>query len=449
MVPLSRREAMRTKRTLEKALKAGHRPPSESSGKGPTAINAAAQALELPRTTVAARIKIMKRVHGLEPDWKLWQPPKGAGKIAQANDLAEQKRRDELAAVKRENVALKRQINDSEDFRQALFGLAGQPVNPPRWTLSSRNSNGPGVPVLFTSDFQWGETVNRPEVDGLNEYSIAIAQRRYKRLIETAIHLSFDHTVKPKYPGIVYLRGGDAINGEIHEEFLVNNELTSIPALTDLCETECAGIEALLSKFDRVQVYSVPGNHGRTTRKPWSAGYAAMNYETLLAHMIEREFKNERRVRFVTPKSGDVYFTVRGTRSLLTHGDRIGSRGGQGFVGPVATIQRGHYKVRDQYAQSGLPVDCVLTGHFHTYFVWDHGIANGSLVGPNSFSKNVLRARPEPASQTFFHVHERFGITDLWRIWVDAPPKAGDVPWVHDRFMDSASAAADRGGKSA
>src|SRR5690606_16703179 len=116
--------------------------------------------------------------------------------------------------------------------------------------------------------------------------------------------------------------------------------------------------------------------------------------------------------------------------------------GGQGYIGPVATILRGHQKVLSQYERMRMPVDCVLTGHFHTRFTWDHGIANGALPGFNSFAKNVIRARPEPATQTLFHVHEKFGITHIWPILVDEPVGASAEPWIADRYLTAREKAA-------
>lgn len=437
--PLSLREAQRRIAAIDKALKAGHRPPTEP-GNGPTAVSVAADALGMARVSLRGCLTRIEQVHGIAPDWSLWQAPKGAGDIATRGivDRGAQRLKDENAALRAEIRRLQREANAGDDLRQAMFGLAQQPIEPKHWQRAERRlSGGPGVPVLFTSDFQWGECVRRAEVDGLNEYGIEVARKRYRRLIETTVSLCFDYQAKPRYPGLVYLRGGDAINGEIHEEFLSQNELLSIPSVKDLCETECAGIEALLGRFDRLLVATVPGNHGRTTRKPYSAGYADTNYETLLAWMIEREFKNEKRVRFVTPLSGDYRFQIYGTRFLLTHGDRIGSRGGQGFIGPIATILRGHYKVRQQYARMGQPVDYVLNGHYHTYAILPHGISNGSLVGFNAFAKNIIRAEPEPASQTLFFVSDKFGLTHAWPVYVDDTPASCGLPWISDRFMEA------------
>ena len=245
-------------------------------------------------------------------------------------------------------------------------------------------------------------------------------------MIEKTISLSFDHMVKPKYSnGIVYLRGGDAISGDIHDDLRETNDLSSVPAVMCVVAEEAAGIEKLADKFGKVTVISGPGNHGRTTHKPRSKAYVNLNYETLIAYMLEREFKNDKRVTFITPQSGEAYFSIYNTRFLMTHGDRIGSRGGQGFIGPVATIARGVHKTRKQYASIGKPVDYMLIGHFHEPMWIPFCCVNGNLAGFSEYARD-LRVEPGPPSQELFFVNEDIGITARWQILADKMGKATD-----------------------
>jgi hypothetical protein len=147
----------------------------------------------------------------------------------------------------------------------------------------------------------------------------------------------------------------------------------------------------------------------------------ALTYDQLAIWTIEKYFsaKGEKRISFVTPPSGDAYYSLFDTHYLLTHGDRIGSRGGQGFVGPAATIARGIQKVRQQFARMGKPINFVLTGHFHVAMDLPNGIANGCLAGFSEYAKSELRAEPEPPTQTMFWTHPKWGLTTIRRIRVD------------------------------
>lgn len=60
---------------VEEALKKKHRPPGVG-GKGLAALAVAADSLGVNRTTFSNSINQAKQLHGLEPDWSLWQNPR-------------------------------------------------------------------------------------------------------------------------------------------------------------------------------------------------------------------------------------------------------------------------------------------------------------------------------------------------------------------------------------
>ena len=125
--------------------------------------------------------------------------------------------------------------------------------------------------------------------------------------------------------------------------------------------------------------------------------------------------ESDKNVSFYIPKSGEAYFELYGCNFLATHGDRIGSRGGQGFIGCSATIARGQHKTRQAYAQIGKPVDWMLIGHFHTPMQLEHTIANGTTVGYSQYARD-LKIEPSYPSQTLFYVNDKYGVTDVSRI---------------------------------
>jgi hypothetical protein len=133
--------------------------------------------------------------------------------------------------------------------------------------------------------------------------------------------------------------------------------------------------------------------------------------------MLSREFKNDKRVTFQTTKSPDVYFPIYERRILMTHGDNIGSRGGQGMVGPAATIMRGAQKVIMEQAALGRVVDEVHMGHFHQFMYMDWVLVNGCFPGYSEFAKNN-RMRPGPPEQTLLFYHPKRGVVDLKRIYL-------------------------------
>ena len=136
--------------------------------------------------------------------------------------------------------------------------------------------------------------------------------------------------------------------------------------------------------------------------------------------MLRREFMADPRVTFQGTKSPDVYFEIYRTRILLTHGDKIGSRGGQGFVGAEATILRGAQKVILEQSRIGRTVDQVHVGHFHIAREMGAALSNGCLPGYSEYAK-MHRMRPEMPSQWLVFYNPRWGPVDWKKVYLEDP----------------------------
>lgn len=293
-------------------------------------------------------------------------------------------------------------------------GNAG--FKPAEWALPERKrGKREHMPYLLTSDFQVGEVIRADETETGYGYDTPTFIRRYRKLIETTIYLSFSHGgVDWSYPGIIYARGGDTISGGIHQELAETDDLTPIEAVEVVFEEESAGILKLADAFGRVEVKSpdAAGNHDRNTFKPQSKKASAHSYDRIISYMLRRHFQNDKRIHFQTSPSFDVVFPIYKQNILLTHGDRIGSRGGQGFIGPAATIMRGAQKVIAEQAALGRKIDRVDMGHFHTPIPLDWVICNGCLPGYSEYAKS-FRMRPTPPQQFLLYHHPDRGVVDI------------------------------------
>lgn len=317
-----------------------------------------------------------------------------------------------------------------EDRLRDFECVGGSTALPAEWTLKPSCYEREHIPYLFTSDFQIGEVIRPEETDSAHGYDAPTFQLRYRRLIELTVDLALNHQSGWNYPGMIYARGGDTISGGIHEELLETDELTPIEAVELAFEEEAAGILKLAEAFGKVEVKSTGGNHDRDTRKPQSKRANAHSYDRLVGYMLRREFRNDPRVSFQTSESPDVYFPVYSTRILLTHGDKIGSRGGQGFIGPAATIMRGAQKVIMEQMALGRPVDEVHVGHFHTPLELGYAIANGCLPGYSEYAK-LLRCRPEAPSQWLMFYSAKHGRVDMKKLYLEEPKPSG-VSWMSE-----------------
>lgn len=336
--------------------------------------------------------------------------------------LNEEKLETKLKLAEQMIRQIKKENESAEAVRKEIYGLAEMTPDPPAWIHEPRPAKMPGVPMTIWSDFHWGEVVGRDEVGGVNEFNRAIAKKRFNRLVGATLDLTFSHMVNPSYPGIIVCLGGDIISGNIHAELAETNEGFVQQSVLEVQEQLIAGLSLLADKFKKVFVPCVVGNHGRTTLKPRAKGRVFESYEWNLYCQLELYFRNDKRIQFLIPNETDAYFNVLGHRFLLTHGDTLGVKGGDGIIGAIGPIARGVTKVGRSEAQIGRDFDTLLMGHYHTYIPRGDAvpvIVNGALKGYDEYARLMLRVPYSRPSQALWFVHQKHGITAQWQLYLD------------------------------
>lgn len=388
--------------------------------------------LGIPRSSIQNMLSRCHAWYGI--DYKAGDTkPAQATPAATISELPEDERHGLESTIR----TLKRSLQEAnearltdERIRKSIFGLAGQSSSPPDWLLSPASGGAPGIPVTIWSDWHWGEVVRADEVGGINTFSIQTAHERIRRLVNNTIDLCMHHMVNPKYPGIVICLGGDMISGDIHEELAISNELETLPTLIDLRDKLIWALSKMADTFGRVFVPCVVGNHGRQTHKPRAKARIVTNYEWLLYQMLEKHFVQDDRIKFLIPRDTDAHFNVAGHRYMLTHGDSLGVKGGDGMIGALGPIMRGTIKLRNSESRIGREFDTVIMGHWHQYVPMPGCIVNGSLVGFNEYAKIFLRARYQPPIQALWFTHPKHGVTFQIPIYLDEVRSVETEGWV-------------------
>jgi len=322
-------------------------------------------------------------------------------------EVRRHKQRAEEAS--RQLKELEERLVAAEDIRGELLNLG--PVEISKLVPNTRRPSGRRSVILHISDIQYGEVIDLDAMDGVNSYNIEIANQRIARYFQKAHRFVTELWQGPRAEEIVILLNGDMISGALHHELDRTDGVRPLQAAKLVAEQLIAGIGLLLSEGFRIRIINTPGNHGRMTIKPESKDHVLQNYDTLVGWFIEAAFKSNSLVSVRYSKSIDALFNVFDFPMLVTHGDRIGSRGGAGFLGATATIVRGHFKLVADYAARGIHVYKVFTGHFHTGVVTTAGYANATMAGPSEYSRDG-RMGIQPASQDYFVVEENHGIIE-------------------------------------
>jgi hypothetical protein len=356
---------------------------------------------------------------------------------------AESKATNELEDLKAKfkllehELAVTKKANDTaESIRETIYGLKALPMEQPKWITKLRPAKNPGVPMTLWSDWHWGETVFPDQVGGVNKFDQSIARDRVKRLVDITLDLALHHMVNPDYPGIVVCLGGDMISGGIHEELRETNWGPINDCIAELRGQIAAALKGMADRFGHVFVPCVVGNHGRATLKPRAKHRVIENHEWNLYQSLEAHFHDigDKRVQFLIPRETDAYFTVLGHRFLLTHGDTLGVKGGDGIIGAIGPIARGAFKVGRSEAQIGRDFDTLLMGHWHTYIPRGEAapvIVNGALKGYDEYARLMLRVPYSRPSQALWFVHQKHGITAQWQVYLDEVRKSSETAeWV-------------------
>ncbi len=326
-----------------------------------------------------------------------------------------------VSALTAENKTLADRARKAEDLRAGLFGLTETPPDPVAFRAPEGGDGGAETIVLFLSDLHWGEVVSLPAMDGLNSFDLEIARARLGRYFQTVADLATKHWTGPAPARLILVLGGDLVSGEIHAELAKTNEAKALPAVKDLASHLAEGVALLRRRLScPIDVVSLAGNHGRSTLKPESKESAETSYDILVSDFLEMALRGRDGIAFWVPSSVDAVFSVYGWRVLATHGDRIGSRGGTGFIGPAATAARGMKRLVADYAARGVHLDLIMIGHFHTPLMLEEGFVNGCLPGPSEYSRDG-RFRPAPARQIWLTIHPRRGVTATRWINVGSP----------------------------
>lgn len=350
----------------------------------------------------------------------------------------------ELHEQRKTITRLTQDHDDARTVRENIYKIAAYDPEPPEWTVREGRAGARGVPATIWSDWHYGEVVRMP---GINNYDKTVAKRRIKRLAETTVDLAVNHMGRAKitYPGCIVALGGDMLGGDIHEELMKTNDRTTQQAIEDLTDLIAGALELMATTFGKLYVPCVVGNHGRSTKKMQMKERVFTSHEWNVYCNLARHFKRSKHVQFSIPETADHLFNIFGHRYLLTHGDSLGTKGGDGIIGALGPIMRGNLKTHRSEAQLGRDYDTLLIGHWHQYITLPGLIVNNSLKGYDEYAHLTLRAPHSRPSQALWFTHPQHGLTAHWQVYLEEQltPITAAMPWVQwQEFTDTRREAA-------
>ena len=351
----------------------------------------------------------------------------------------------EVTRLKDENRRLRSSLEDchrdalgEDEVRRMLGVLSDAPHDPPAW-LTGRPQHhatrSPETLVTCWSDWHLGEVVSREETAGVNEYSLEVARDRFWRVVESTIEVAREHGPGGRgtpYSGAVVNLVGDMVSGGLHPELVKTDEEGLLQSILSARDMLVQGLTRMADEFGSVYAPAVAGNHGRTTRKPEFKGYTYTNADWLIYELAKRHFDaaGDARIRIDTRRSNDVYYKVHAHRYMLTHGDMLGVKGGDGIIGSLGPIARGEIKFRGAAMSAGQEYDTLVMGHWHQQLWLPRVIVSNTLKGYDEYARLSLRAPISKPSQPLWFHHPRRGVTSKWDIQADEACSKPVAEWV-------------------
>lgn len=301
--------------------------------------------------------------------------------------------------LEQENRELRARLNASrkqsvrEERVTAAIEDALQSVPPRRAKLTVARPKPGKEPrhrhLLVLSDWHGGERVEREQVNGLNEYSWEIMERRVDEVIDATLSHK-EHS--PSLTGLDILLVGDMCSGSNHEELAVTNEFPLAEQGVKVGYLLADTVERLAPHYENVRVGSVVGNHPRLVKKP-----AAKNVHDNMdwvASLICKE-----RVRSLPNVEMEVgghalFWEIAGLTLYVWHGDGI--RSSMPGV-PWGGVMRRTNEIRRAHADRR--IDGWVYGHFHQCNVMaDLGLyGNGALKGVDQYSLKAFGGGAKPS----------------------------------------------------
>jgi hypothetical protein len=355
-----------------------------------------------------------------------------AEKVQDANEII-RKQISEIRDYKRQIADLQVVGDTADEVRQMYFDIAKYDPTPPDWISGKGGKIGSrGCPITVWSDSHAGEVVQPKGVNNVNRFNKDVCKKRFLRLFDTTVDLCYEHMgrAKTEYPGIIVNLGGDMIGGDIHEELARSNDMTPLRSVEFMTDILCTGLEHMASKFGKVYVPCCVGNHGRTTRKPPFKGITDFNYDYALYCNVIRHFSKgmfgSRQNKFIhidAPEAADVHYQSFGTKYMLSHGDNLGVKGGDGIIAAIGPVVRGSIKLGQQTHKIGLDFDELVLCHWHQ-LLWLPGVTvNNALKGWDEYAALKLRAPPTTPSQALWFNHPQWGTTARWEVYLEGKIK--------------------------
>jgi len=227
------------------------------------------------------------------------------------------------------------------------------------------------VGVIHLSDLHFNELVDLPN----NKYDFEIASKRLKKHVEGCKSYFSTQGIGK----VLIALTGDLINSDRRLDEMLNNATNRASAVFLAIDIMQQAVIDLAEDYN-VAVACVSGNEARTHKEyGWSDILATDNYDFTIFNMLRALFMGSD-VEFISGDPMELVVNVAGQNLLMLHG--------HGAI--TSKHESSINQIMGRYANHGVAVDYVISGHVHSARVGDTYSRSSSMVGANDYSEKAL-----------------------------------------------------------
>lgn len=302
-------------------------------------------------------------------------------------------------------------INEELQERYDAALQITEKVEPFSIISSNHKKKDEATAIVMFSDWHIEERVDAATINGINEYSPKIAEKRANAVISNSLKLINKEREHSDIDTLVLWLGGDFITGYIHPELEENNYMSPIEAIMFAKKMLSGAIEFYLNEgnFKKIVIPCNVGNHGRTFQKPRVSTANKNSYEWMMYHDLKNSHKEP---EFIIPDGMYAYLNIYDRIFRFFHGDNIKFGGGIGglTVPLIKAIMRADQQTKAYYN---------IMGHYHQYWeAANNCLVNGSLIGYGAYAQRI-GATPEVPQQGLRIMDKKRGLTAKFPIFCD------------------------------
>jgi hypothetical protein len=331
---------------------------------------------------------------------------------------ARHRNRRTIADLRSELRELNREIDSLEELVATLEALKPKPPKPKALKVPPRRKKSakrPGAFVALASDWHTCEVVTAAQSGG-NVHDQAIGEERAWKWARSLVSLVKREQASTDLQSVVAWLGGDfLVNDGLHMKSERACHLSPPDEAQFIRDLLAQILTYLRAELDVPLVVPTSwGNHDRSTPKMVAGHAGDYSHMQPVYRDLASWFASDDSVQFYVAQAEFLPLDLHGYKLLFHHGHAI--RYGGGVGGLAVPFLRAAGRLRSDYDFRTL---CIGHHHQRNVFQGGLGIANGSLVGPNGYSRDMGLPSEPPAQVAFAVDLERFEVANTYTIWGD------------------------------